>query len=289
MNLTYIYQNPFSMKRIIVPTDFSFSADKACEYGFEIAAGLGAEMVLMHAFQQEYRHPDMPADSYDMVHDDAAKKMETIRDAAKADPRYADVKVTIAPFFGSTRDMIDEAVKQYNPMLIIMGTEGATNLQKRLFGTNTQNVAHDFKIPVLAIPKDAEVANLRNFILAADYFPGEDKAIEFIRDFSRDLKAHLTIMHVGDVPEDLSVSESAEGMRLHRIIGEEVKHDFQFVENDDVTDGIEEYLDHRHDAGLLIMISHDRSDWLERILIPRHTNKVLDRMKIPTLIVDDEF
>ena len=39
------------MKTILVPTDFSANADKACQYAITLAKDLKAKIILMHAFE----------------------------------------------------------------------------------------------------------------------------------------------------------------------------------------------------------------------------------------------
>src|SRR5688500_16506686 len=44
-----MYKEPSTMKRILVPTDFSFCANKALDYAVCLAKKSGAEIVLLHA------------------------------------------------------------------------------------------------------------------------------------------------------------------------------------------------------------------------------------------------
>ena len=85
------------MKTILVPTDFSATADNACKYAIELARQTQAGIILMHTYETPVLYSDMPMLE---MHMDFA----SLRDAAldkltkysKRITRYAkDIKVEL--------------------------------------------------------------------------------------------------------------------------------------------------------------------------------------------------
>ena len=48
------------MNTILVPTDFSANANKACQYAIALAKDLKAKIILMHAFETPISYPSVP-------------------------------------------------------------------------------------------------------------------------------------------------------------------------------------------------------------------------------------
>jgi nucleotide-binding universal stress UspA family protein len=280
------------MKRILYTTDYSRSSEKAFEYALEIARcsnhGKAGEIVLMHAFQFTYLHPDLESESYDMLHDDTAKRLQILIDAATRDLRYADITFTIASMVGRTIPTILEAINIYHPDMVVMASSGSSEAKTFLGGSPTNTLFSKINIPMLVIPADAELTNFRNFILASDYEPIQHTVLDNIKELSASLNANVTVVHVAESVSDLSMVESAQGIRLDRYLGEEFHHRFHFVEDDDVMEGLNRFIANKADAGLLIMISHKRHDWLERLLMPSHTKAMLKTGQVPLLLLKDK-
>jgi nucleotide-binding universal stress UspA family protein len=53
----------------------------------------------------------------------------------------------------------------------------------------------------------------------------------------------------------------------------------------DVLKGLESYIDAHPEIDMLVMIGHERRDWLENFVSPRLTKKVVHHPHLPTLII----
>ena len=275
------------MKRILFPTDYSFNADKAFEHALEIAAATGAELVVMHAFSLDHIHPDITPESYDMRHDDTKDKLQELIDVAVKEPKYANIRFNKASLMGTSVDTIKEAVSLYEPDLIVMGTRGQSGMPSIFSPSVSRAVLKAVTIPVILVPDAAEISNFRNFAFAADYSAIDAGKLDMLKSLALALNAHITILHIGEHEADVSIQESAEAIKLSRYFGEDVKHEYRFIRSDDVVDSLEDYMMLRADLGLLVMVNHERNDWLERILLPSHTNQIVKNAQVPVLVIKD--
>ena len=150
----------WSMKpitRILVPTDFSESADHALAYAVTLADQIGATVHLIHVFDD----PDR-ASLYSEVYVPMPPEMRT---ALLADirrqlaTRTTDAglgKVTTEVLTGApAAQAIVEAAKQNRCDLVVMGTHGRHGMAHLLLGSVAERVVRTALCPVLVVRRPA--------------------------------------------------------------------------------------------------------------------------------------
>jgi nucleotide-binding universal stress UspA family protein len=144
-----------TLKRILVPTDFSDPSDVALRYGVKLADAFGARLHLLHVVELlvEQRWAaelamvaavDVEAES--RARSDAALAQLLTRDERE---RYSAtlVSVTGAPFLEIVRYARREDID-----LIVMGTHGRSAIAHLLVGSVAENVVRKAPCPVLTVP-----------------------------------------------------------------------------------------------------------------------------------------
>src|SRR5262245_17845158 len=121
----------WSVKKIMVPTDFGKASEAALEAAIELAKKFDASIVLMHAYQiPAYAYPSQPvtpAPELDAQVENAACKMLT--DAATA-VWSSGVPITTVLRVGSPWEQILRATKEQEAGLIVMGSRGLSGLPR---------------------------------------------------------------------------------------------------------------------------------------------------------------
>ncbi len=141
-----------AIDRILCPIDFSEPSLLAFDYAVDFAVGLGAELVLVHAF-------DNPA-SYDREGQWKPSDPSLVKKLDEIKPGQGNVAVTRVLHAGLAEDVICWAAQDQACDLIIMGTHGRTGLKHLLFGSTAEYVLKHATCPVLTIrqqPQDAPV------------------------------------------------------------------------------------------------------------------------------------
>ena len=132
-----------SMQRILCPVDFSESSTIALNYAAKFGAGVGAELILLHAFDRpatlDMEGQSNPADT--TLHE----QLENVR------PDTENVQVTRVLHAGSTGEVICWLAEDRACDLIIMGTHGHTGLKHLLLGSTAEYVLRHARCPVLTI------------------------------------------------------------------------------------------------------------------------------------------
>lgn len=134
------------IQKILVPTDFSDAADAALRYAIELAAKLGAEVLLVHAWQLS---------AYASPSSDLAKGMERdlARDLEAVAQRYGSHGVTIHRYLrlGIPYVEVVETAKELGADMIVMGTTGKTGLEHFLLGSVAERIVRTAQCPVLTV------------------------------------------------------------------------------------------------------------------------------------------
>ena len=145
------------LKRILVPTDFSESSERALKYAVRLGAPYKAEVVLLHVFHlKEYlgllsQREDIDSAIANQVLD-ASKSgaMEKLEDLVR---RVDGKDVVVLPILliGVPFEEIVRYGGEHQADLIVMPTHGRTGLAHFLLGSTTERVISHSACPVLVI------------------------------------------------------------------------------------------------------------------------------------------
>ncbi len=144
---------------ILVPTDFSETADTALDYAVMLAAKLGARIHLLHVTGIPML--GVPEAGVALT---STMIESIIRNAQHALDRLIDQRRGRAAFAetiqstGDPRDMILQAAKDTAADLIVMGTHGRRGLKRLLLGSVAEAVVRTASCPVLTV-RTAAVAS----------------------------------------------------------------------------------------------------------------------------------
>lgn len=136
-------------KKILVPTDYSDTAEHGVRYALEMARALGAKVTLLHV----YVIPTPPVSAGfagDFVREtqqEAEKQMHEASAKYAGNPALAAAKLTT----GEPTDSILTTAREMGADLIIIGTHGRSGVQRMLLGSVAESVLRAAPCPVLAI------------------------------------------------------------------------------------------------------------------------------------------
>lgn len=144
-----------TVNRILVPTDFSETADKALAYAKELASKLGASLHLVHVYSDPYAVAACAPEVYAPVPAEVRQRaLEEVRERlferldADEEQRFRGsrgvVRGLVAP------QIVDYAVTQ-DIDLIVMGTHGRRGVAHLLLGSVAEHVVRTAGCPVLTI------------------------------------------------------------------------------------------------------------------------------------------
>ncbi len=186
------------MISILVPTDFSENANVAIEYACELGKQLGADVLIINTYTPAVTHYNVISpliqEEIGNAKKVAEKKLATICEVVKEqyDPLACSYKFLV----GGIVESIESLITELNINLVVMGTKGASGLDKILFGSNTTRVIEKVNCPVLAVPKDMPVEIPKRIVYATDFNNFELEHIQELATIANAFKAEIMMTHI---------------------------------------------------------------------------------------------
>jgi nucleotide-binding universal stress UspA family protein len=141
-------------KTILVPTDFSDTAEHGVNYAFALAQTLGAKVSLLYV----YVIPEPPGagglagEFVDETQQDAQKKLEQSVAKHRGSPAFGRTLLCT----GSPSEAIVSTAREIGADLVIIGTHGRRGVRRMLLGSVAESVLRTAPCPVLAVRLPAE-------------------------------------------------------------------------------------------------------------------------------------
>jgi nucleotide-binding universal stress UspA family protein len=161
-----------SFAKILVPTDFSDSAELALDQAIALAEPFGGTLTLLHVYEVPVMYPSWPGglalSAEILTSTEKAAEASLTKWKAMAEKRLAQIsdrataKISAKLVCGSARDEIIAEAEQGAYDLIVIGTHGRTGLSHVLLGSVAERVVRVAPCPVLTVRPIAEAARTRH-------------------------------------------------------------------------------------------------------------------------------
>ncbi len=183
-----------SVRKILVPVDFSPPSRAAFDYALAFAKTEGASLVIVHAV---YLPSDVraPGEWRTNLRAAAMRGMQEIQDAAEA----ADVAVETEITSEHAIESVERLIREKDIDLVAIGSRGHGALRHALLGSVARQVLAIATCPVLtithltAIPKPGEAITIKRILVPTDFSPSAEAAFLWATDFA---KAHGASLHL---------------------------------------------------------------------------------------------
>lgn len=185
------------MKKILVPTDFSDTANKAAEMAAAIAKKTDARIYLLHVINLlEYGGEDETAKQLFVM-----KLVKKKMDALIKKPFFKGVNVVVALQYDLVYDQIFRNAREHEIDLIVMGTHGSSGVKELFLGSNTQKIVRMAKCPVLTVKELPKSFEFDNMVFASDFSVEAQKAFWEISEFAALYKSKIHLLRVCTVSD----------------------------------------------------------------------------------------
>ena len=242
--------------KIVLLTDFSPLSRVAIQYAMKMASKLEVEFTILNGVRLDgvpksnLKWKQIERTLITVVEEEGEKLVAELKLKVNAPITFKAVKAhTIA-------NMVTRYVEKNYTNLVIMGSQGASQLKKVRLGGTTVSVIDSVHAPVLAIPKLAEFKNFKNVVYASD-LKDPKKELDILIPFAKIFDANIHMVHI--VPA-IDKRVEAERKAIDTMIQQTgySKLDFKLVIDDDVPGAIDQYIKDTK-ADLLTTFTHELS------------------------------
>lgn len=277
--------------KILVPTDFSETADNALQYAIKFFNKPDNTFILYHSFMPFesgfYSHKKSEEENY---HEESELKNTLKEKADNFSLKNEKTDIEIFVDRGIAESNILKYAKKHKIELIVMGTTGATGLKEKLVGSVTANVMNQSDCPVIGIPENYELGALSKIAFCSNYQLDDINALKYLIRLSKNLQVKIHIWHFYK-----KAAESDDGKNLSSeyktMIGkffENEKFTFHFPETDNIEDEFDK-LSERKDLDMIALITHKRKGFFNSLLDKSLTKRVAYHSKVPLLAIPSEL
>jgi nucleotide-binding universal stress UspA family protein len=179
-------------------------------------------------------------------------------------------------------DSINQVCEKYDIDLIIMGTKGASGLEKVLFGSNTARVMQRCNAPVLAIPKGCSYVKPKKLVFATTNSKSfEKEELEILNSVLLANKASLQILHLAD--QNHLAYDAFDNVDFLNNTFNESKHEYIDTPNDKMYAVVHDFIK-QNGIDILAMMNKKHS-FLERLFKTHEVEQFAFKIDIPLLVM----
>jgi nucleotide-binding universal stress UspA family protein len=288
-----------SVRRILVPVDFTQHSENAAVYALKIAETLKAEIKLLYAYLDPGGTPQTYLESYAYqlnienvikeVEDESEKSLHAIakrlRDIAKRH-KLKNVEISYEMLKGGAVNAVLSEIEDYKPGLLVVGTRGSELEGFRSFGSVTSSLISKVYIPMIAVPKNFDSYRFKppkKILFATNYEQNDVYALQRLVTFVKPFNSKIYCVHaaLNEAIED----EELKMKKIKKAISKsnsDVKVEYGLLETVDVQQGLEDFISEQK-IDVLALTRHNHN-YIVRLFKPSLTKKFLFQSQIPLFI-----
>ena len=282
------------MKKILFPTDFSDTANNAFLYTLHLAKLYNAEVFITHIYDKKVistpygGQPELVATIYVDVELDEfeyfkeeSKKLRMIAE----ENNLSDVKLNFIFKSGSLVSTLGKIIEKEKINLVVMGTSGATNFEKKLWGSNTMNALRSLDIPILSIPKKAIFKGVKNIGFASALKDSDKPILANLLNFYDDNNLIIKVLYVIKNDKNIEVEEQLIDKKIASWESEFRNEKLIFIKkiSDSVTKGIYQLI-FDENIDIVVIAKRDLS-FIDSLFTHSLSEDLAKKMDFPLLVV----
>ncbi len=291
-----------SVRRILVPVDFSDRSVKAAHYALELARTLKAEVRLLHVWFQTGTEGlffnEMYAFQTDLgpllreqeqsAMDQLNELSDTLKNRVKAE-RIRGVKISVDLVRGSAVDTILNIVSEFDPGLVVMGTRGKNRDALSLIGSTTSRMMARCPVPVLAVPEGYDISHFvapKKIVYITHYEKNDFKALHRLISFVKPFKTKIYCLHI----------EPESGTMLNKLMMEQFREELLssrgtapiecgLIKADRPVEAIEAFVE-KENVDVIAILMRKRG-LLKQLFEPSLSRKLLYQTQLPLMVFSE--
>lgn len=276
------------MKNILLPTDFSKNSINAINYAVEMYKDITCNFYILNVQKaSSFISDDMMSVSpsatiYTTIVDAAKKSITNIITQIETHYNNKNHRLFSIVDYDNFVDSIKQVSEKYEIDLIIMGTKGASGLEKVIFGTNTVHVMQRCNVPVLAIPDGCTFTNLNNIAFtSSNLLAANIKTLEPLKDFITLFQSNLSVLHI---PDEKHLDQNQNSIfDFFKIYFKNAKHKLIEIKKGNTYDIVHKFIED-NDIKMLSFMDEKHS-FLERFFTKHPVETFAFKIDIPFLVM----
>ena len=179
-------------------------------------------------------------------------------------------------------DAINQVCEKHKIDLVLMGTKGASGLEKVLFGSNTIHVIQRCLAPVLVIPNGYKFSNLSKIAFATTNLePFAIEHLQLLKEWVNLHNSELDILHIAD--QNHLAYTSFDNHEFFYKHFKDAKHDYIDTTRKDMFQEIYKYI--RHNKIKMLAIKNKKHSFIKRLFTSNSLENLAFKIDIPFFVL----
>ena len=276
------------MKKVILPTDFSYNAYNAISYAMNLLKDEEATFYLMNTYtpaiyQTEYLlHSPGQIGLGDIYQSESINQLEELQKQLQKEFKNPKHTIMTHSAFNILVDEVASMVVNEEADMVIMGTQGATGAKEIFLGTHTVHVIKKAVCPVIAIPADFDYETPKEILFPTDYeVEYSEEQLRTLLDLAELHKSRIQVIHISS-GYDLTEFQEQNKAKLEKLIAN-TPHLFHDLPSQEIITGINNF-QLKSKMNLLAMIQNKHT-FLESLFIEPVIKKIGFHVSIPFMVI----
>ena len=276
------------MKHILVPTDFSESANNASKFALDIAKSLQLPVRFLHSVSTPVDWTKLSLED-EKKYPETKERINSAKNELKKWEQKASKNNVEAEYSIIYNTGMDDLVNYVHPKyhkLVVMGTHGTKGIEK-ILGSNTQKLIRQSQVPVLAIKSYFDFNRLKKILIATDLQEKSLKAFEKIYNILTKLKSQIEIVYI-NTPYNFKETDEIDNM-ANEFLGKIGIKDLKVrcLNANNEARGLGMALN-KLKPDLFTSITHHRTGF-DTIFSPSITEEIINNYNLPVLSINREI
>lgn len=193
-------------QNILIPTDFSTNSWNSIRYTLELYKNTPCRIYLLHVYNLKFTNRGELRQGIKSSFRMDSEKQKSIEGLEKTIEKMKKYSLNEYHHFYTVSVMDDiisgmqSVVEKENITLVVMGTKGATNFEKKAFGSNAINAMENLtNCPILAIPVDSEAKDFKEIVFPTDYKMNHQKSeLTYLIEIAQLTKSNICFLTVSN-------------------------------------------------------------------------------------------
>lgn len=216
--------------RILIATDFSKPADQALKIAIQISQLFGSKLSLVHAAASPLVYGiDATPVPVEVVNADLDAEKKQMSQLVLSEPGLSQLQPNVVVAYADAVGLINRVSREDKTDLIIMGSHGASGLEKLALGSVAEAVLHQATCPVMIVGPNCKKDRdpFRSVLFATDLKTTGLRGAQYAASLAERFHAKLTFLHV------LNKKSASSGAGLG-LIPDRIKHELEHLLPPDV-------------------------------------------------------
>lgn len=190
------------LKKLLVPTDFSASAQNAYRFALDMVQESDAHIQLVHYYQAELDpvYPYFGVASFSFVQKLKEKLETTSKNERLVAGLVEDASLVVNTSLleGFVETELPQLALNFAIDMIIMGTTGEGGFLNKWLGTVSSIVAQKATCPTLLVPNGVKFKGFKHILFASDFQADDEVILQQVLDFAAVYDANVHFVHVAE-------------------------------------------------------------------------------------------